>query len=57
MPRSLLGASRRARVLRLAAMLVILGGYADLVRGGIDLAPLALVTGYLILVPLSLFVE
>ena len=38
-------------------MLVILGGYVDLVRGGIDLAPLALVTGYLILVPLSLFVE
>jgi hypothetical protein len=57
MPRSLLGASRRARVLRLAAMLVILGGYVDLVRGGIDLAPLALVTGYLILVPLSFFVE
>jgi hypothetical protein len=57
MPRSLVGASRRARALRLAAMLVILVGYADLARGGIDLAPLALVIGYLILVPLSFFVE
>lgn len=57
MPRSLLGASRRARMLRLAAMLVILGGYVDLVRGGISLAPLALVIGYLILAPLSFFVE
>ena len=57
MPRSLLGASRRARMLRLAATLVILGGYVDLVRGGISLAPLALVIGYLILTPLSFFVE
>ena len=57
MPRSLLGASRRARMLRLAATLVILGGYVDLVRGGIYLAPLALVIGYLILAPLSFFVE
>jgi hypothetical protein len=57
MPRSLIGASRRARALRLAAMLAILGGYVDLIRGGIDFAPLALVTGYLILVPLSFFVE
>jgi hypothetical protein len=57
MPRSLLGASRRARVLLLAAMLVILSGYVDLVRGGIYLAPLALVIGYLILAPLSFFVE
>ena len=44
-------------MLRLAAMLVILGGYVDLVRGGISLAPLALVIGYLILAPLSFFVE
>jgi len=57
MPRSSLGAGRRARMLRLAAMLVILGGYVDLVRGGISLAPLALVIGYLILAPLSFFVE
>ena len=57
MPRSLPEASRRARMLRLAAMLVILVGYVDLTRGGIVLAPLALVTGYLVLVPLSFFVE
>ena len=57
MPRSSWGGSRRARMLRLAAMLVILVGYADLTRGGIVLAPLALVAGYLVLAPLSFFID
>ena len=57
MPRSTFGASRRARVLRLAAMLVILVGFLDLARGGIVLAPLALIVGYLVLAPLSLFID
>jgi hypothetical protein len=57
MPRSVFGASRRAHVLRLAAILLILVGFADLVRGGIVLAPLALVIGYLVLAPLSFFID
>ena len=57
MPRSLFGASRRARALRLAAILLILVGFADLVRGGIVFAPLALVVGYLVLAPLSLLID
>ena len=57
MPRSLFGASRRARIVRLAAMLVILVGYVDLTRGGIVLAPLALVVGYLVLAPLSFLID
>ena len=35
MLRSLSAAGRRARIVRLAAMLAILVGYVDLVRGGI----------------------
>ena len=57
MPRSFSGASRRAYMLRLAAVLVILVGFADLARGGIVLAPLALVVGYLVLAPLSLLID
>ena len=57
MPRSALGASRRAHVLRLAALLLILVGFTDLVRGGIVLAPVALVVGYLVLAPLSLLID
>ena len=57
MPRSAFGASRRALILRLAAMLVILVGFLDLARGGIVLAPLALIVGYLVLAPLSLFID
>jgi hypothetical protein len=57
MPRSLPGASRRARMSRLAAALVILVGYVDLARGGTGIAPVALVAGYLVLTPLSLFID
>jgi hypothetical protein len=56
-PRSPLVSSSRALVLRAAAVLVIVIGYADLVRGGTVLAPLALVIGYLVVVPLSFLVE
>ena len=57
MPRSFFGASLRARIVRLAALLVILVGYVDLTRGGIVLAPMALVVGYLVLAPLSFLVD
>ena len=36
---------------RATAVGVLLGGYADLARGGITVAPLCLVLGYLVLVP------
>ena len=57
MSRSTLVSRPRALVVRAAAALVIALGYADLVRGGTVLAPVALVVGYLVLVPLSLLVE
>jgi hypothetical protein len=57
MLRSLSAAGRRARIVRLAAILAILVGYVDLTRGGIVLAPLALVVGYLVLVPLSFLID
>ena len=57
MPRSLSGAGRRARIVRLATVLVILVGYVDLTRGGIVLAPMALVLGYLVLAPLSVLLD
>jgi hypothetical protein len=57
MLRSLFAAGRRARIVRLAAILAILVGYVDLTRGGIALAPVALVVGYLVLVPLSFLID
>ena len=36
------------------AMLVILAGYADLARGGETIAPVLLVVGYCVLVPLAI---
>ena len=44
----------RARLLQLSAVLVLLAGYIDLAMGGLTLAPLLLVVGYLLLVPLAL---
>ena len=41
-------------MLRAAAACVIAIGYVDLVRGGDVIAPLALVLGYVLLVPLSI---
>ncbi|MEJ7808865.1 MAG: hypothetical protein WKG32_00465 [Gemmatimonadaceae bacterium] len=37
-----------------AALLTILAGYADLARGGDTLAPILLVIGYCVLVPLAI---
>jgi len=42
------------RLLRWSAALVLLAGYVDLAAGGLTLAPVLLVTGYLVLVPLAL---
>ena len=50
----LLAPVRRALVLRVVAVLALLLGYADLVRGGLTVAPLLLVTSYALLVPLAL---
>lgn len=36
------------------AILVILAGYADLARGGETIAPVLLVVGYCVLVPLAI---
>ena len=43
--------ARRALVLRAATAAALLIGYADLAHGGITLAPLAIVFGYVVLVP------
>ncbi len=37
-----------------AALVVILLGYVDLARGGITLAPILLITGYCVLVPIAI---
>jgi hypothetical protein len=50
-------AGPRAIAARVAAVTLIAIGYADLARGGIVLAPLALVVGYVVLVPLALFAD
>jgi hypothetical protein len=44
----------RAHTLRAAAAAALLLGYADLVRGGLSVAPLLLVAAYLILIPAAL---
>ena len=47
-------ARRRLPVLWLAAALVLLLGYADLWRGGETIAPILLVIGYCVLVPVAI---
>jgi len=47
----------RAIVARIAAAMLIAIGYLDLARGGIVVAPLALVIGYVVLVPAALLAE
>ena len=37
-----------------AAAVILLAGYADLARGGETIAPLLLVAGYCVLVPLAI---
>lgn len=48
---SLVAPARLAPLMRAAAAAALLIGYADLVRGGMTVAPLLLVIGYMILVP------
>lgn len=50
-------AGPRAIVARVAAAMLLAIGYADLARGGIVLAPLALVIGYVVLVPAALLAD
>ena len=38
----------------IAAAVVLIAGYVDLVRGGVTLAPILLVVGYCVLVPLAI---
>jgi hypothetical protein len=57
MARSTHVAGPRAIAARVAAPALIAIGYLDLVRGGTFIAPVALVIGYVVLVPLALFAE
>jgi hypothetical protein len=54
MSRSRHVAGPRAVAARVAAVTLIAIGYADLVRGGTVVAPLALVAGYLVMLPVAL---
>jgi hypothetical protein len=56
-PRSLSVVGRRASASCTTAAIVIVIGYLDLIRGGLVIAPLALVVGYVVLVPLSFLSE
>jgi hypothetical protein len=46
--------SRRSWVYWTVATIVLLAGFADLARGGVTLAPILLVIGYCVLVPLAI---
>ena len=48
------GSSRRSWVYWTVAVIVLLAGFADLARGGETLAPILLVIGYCVLVPLAI---
>ena len=56
-PRFILGARHRAHAARAAAALALTVGYADLARGGSVVAPIALVIGYAVLVPIALLIH
>jgi hypothetical protein len=45
---------KRAAVWWGIALLVLLAGYADLARGGETIAPILLVVGYCVLVPIAI---
>ena len=45
---------RRILLLRASAGVVLLAGYVDLAIGGLTLAPVLLVVGYVVLIPLAL---
>ncbi|MFL5618823.1 MAG: hypothetical protein ACJ79A_10595 [Gemmatimonadaceae bacterium] len=57
MPRSTHVAGPRTIAVRVAAPTLIAIGYVDLARGGVVIAPLALMIGYLVLVPFALFTD
>ena len=57
MPRLKYVAGPRAIVARVAAPTLIAVGFIDLARGGTLVAPLALVIGYMVLVPVALLAE
>jgi hypothetical protein len=57
MPRSTSVAGPRAIAARVAAPTLIAIGYLDLARGGTLIAPLALVIGYVVLVPFALVAD
>jgi hypothetical protein len=42
---------RRAHLVRAAAAVCLVMGYADLSRGGVNVAPILLFIGYMLLVP------
>ena len=44
----------RSGLLWTAAALTLLAGYADLARGGETLAPILLIVGYCVLIPLAI---
>jgi hypothetical protein len=46
--------AKRSTILWAAASVVLVAGYADLSRGGVTLAPILLVIGYCVLVPLAI---
>jgi hypothetical protein len=46
--------ARRAPLVASVAAVVLCAGYADLAAGSLTVAPLLLVAGYLVLVPLAL---
>ena len=54
---SIFAPRRRVHVVRGIAAAALIAGYVDLVRGGVTIAPLLLVAGYVVLVPLALLAE
>jgi hypothetical protein len=57
MPRTTHVAGPRAIAMRVAAVTLIAIGYLDLARGGTVVAPVALVVGYVALVPFALVAD
>jgi hypothetical protein len=56
-PTDAVSPGHRARALRLVAAFALAAGYVDLVRGGLTAAPILLVLGYVVLVPLVLLLD
>jgi len=47
----------RAHGVRAIAAVTLIAGYADLIRGGVTIAPLLLVAGYVVFVPLAILAD